>query len=305
VIGARLNDDNGDRTGSAYIFVFTGDDCNSNSVPDLCDIVSGSSTDCNGNSIPDDCETDGDGDGVIDVCDPCPLDNPDDTDGDGVCDADDLCSETPLGLLVDLDGCTLREGPCCFPGAVCIDENDRESCEAFPGGTFQGDGLWCGDPDGDGVFGCADGCPLDPAKANPGVCGCGVPDDDGDLDGIADCKDHCSQTLSGVPVNVCGCAEVGACCAAGGACFDNIKRTLCVTIAGVYQGDGSVCAEGCAFGDLDGDGDVDLVDYGMFTRCFTGVLGEPGPACSEADVDGCGPIDLEDFEAFPAALTGP
>ena len=266
---------------------------------------SGGSNNCNGNSIPDDCETDGDGDGVIDVCDPCPLDNPDDTDGDGVCDADDFCLDTPLGLLVDLDGCTRRQGPCCFPGAVCIDETDRESCEAFPGGTFQGDGLTCGDPDGDGVAGCVDGCPLDPAKADPGVCGCGVPDDDGDLDGIADCKDHCSQTPSGVPVNVCGCAEVGACCAAGGACFDNIERTLCVTITGIYQGDGSVCAEGCAFGDLDGDGDADLVDFGVFTRCFTGAGGEAGPACSEADVDGCGPIDLEDFEAFPAALTGP
>ncbi len=98
---------------------------------------------------------------------------------------------------------------------------------------------------------------------------------------------------------------MGACCAAGGACFDNIERTLCVTITGIYQGDGSVCAEGCAFGDLDGDGDVDLVDFGVFTRCFTGARGEAGPACSEADVDGCGPIDLEDFAACWAALTGP
>lgn len=35
--------------------------------------------------------SDGDGDGVNDVCDPCPLDNPDDPDGDGVCTSVDRC----------------------------------------------------------------------------------------------------------------------------------------------------------------------------------------------------------------------
>ena len=285
------------------------EDCNNNGIGDACEIADcpgdPSCSDCNANGIPDECETDTDADGVIDDCDPCPLDNPDDTDGDSVCDADDLCSETSFGLLVDLDGCTRTEGPCCFPGAVCIDGTDRQTCEAFPDSFFQGEGLTCGDPDGDGIFGCSDGCPLDPAKANPGVCGCGIPDDDGDLDGIADCNDHCSQTPSDVPVNVCGCAEVGACCASAGGCFDDIERTLCVMIAGVYQGDGSTCAENCALGDLDDDGDVDLADFALFTRCFTGVGGEASPACSQADVDGCGQIDLEDFVAFRAAFTGP
>ena len=36
------------------------------------------------------------------------------------------------------------------------------------------------DDDGDGVCGAADGCPLDPNKAAPGLCGCGVPDTDSD-----------------------------------------------------------------------------------------------------------------------------
>lgn len=35
---------------------------------------------------------DGDGDGKVDDCDPCPLDNPDDPDGDGVCTTADLCT---------------------------------------------------------------------------------------------------------------------------------------------------------------------------------------------------------------------
>ncbi|MFH1420265.1 MAG: hypothetical protein ABII12_18485, partial [Planctomycetota bacterium] len=47
------------------------------------------------------------------------------------------------------------------------------------------------DPDGDGVPNCFDGCPDDPNKLSPGVCGCGVVDDltDTDGDGILDCLD--------------------------------------------------------------------------------------------------------------------
>lgn len=125
------------------------------------------------------------------------------------------------------------------------------------------------------------------------------------MDGIADCNDHCLQTPFDVPVNLCGCAEVGACCAAAGGCFDEIERTLCVFIAGIYQGDGSSCADDCAFGDLDGSGTVDLADFAEFARCFTGVGGESTPPCSQADVDGCGAIDLEDFAGFGAAFFGP
>jgi uncharacterized membrane protein YgcG len=36
---------------------------------------------------------------------------------------------------------------------------------------------------------CADGCPNDPAKTQPGTCGCGVADTDSDGDGVADCDD--------------------------------------------------------------------------------------------------------------------
>jgi hypothetical protein len=49
------------------------------------------------------------------------------------------------------------------------------------------------DSDGDGVIDGCDGCPDDINKIAPGLCGCGVPDDDTDSDGdgVADCVDAC------------------------------------------------------------------------------------------------------------------
>jgi hypothetical protein len=45
------------------------------------------------------------------------------------------------------------------------------------------------DSDSDGTLDCNDGCPDDPDKTEPGVCGCGVADTDSDSDGTADCND--------------------------------------------------------------------------------------------------------------------
>ncbi|MCH7701804.1 MAG: right-handed parallel beta-helix repeat-containing protein [Planctomycetes bacterium] len=59
-------------------------------------------------------------------------------------------------------------------------------------------------------------------------------------------------------------------------------------------------------GDFDGDGDVDLVDFGMLQVCFAGANGEPiDPTCIPGDFDDDGDIDLLDYAAFQAALTGP
>ena len=50
------------------------------------------------------------------------------------------------------------------------------------------------DRDEDGTPDCADDCPDDAGKIEPGMCGCDVPDDDRDLDGIPDCQDDCPDT---------------------------------------------------------------------------------------------------------------
>jgi hypothetical protein len=50
-------------------------DCNSNGIPDDCDIATGTSTDLNGNGVPDECESTGDlnCDGAIDNFDINPF----------------------------------------------------------------------------------------------------------------------------------------------------------------------------------------------------------------------------------------
>jgi hypothetical protein len=58
--------------------------------------------------------------------------------------------------------------------------------------------------------------------------------------------------------------------------------------------------------DSDGDGDVDLADFGNFQLCFTGPGGGPlTPTCQVFDSDGDDDVDLTDFSAFQLSFTGP
>ncbi|UCC32217.1 MAG: hypothetical protein JSU86_08025, partial [Phycisphaerales bacterium] len=62
------------------------------------------------------------------------------------------------------------------------------------------------DSDGDEMVDCQDGCPNDPNKISPGVCGCGNPDTDTDNDGTADCSDGCVDDPDKTAPGICGCA---------------------------------------------------------------------------------------------------
>jgi hypothetical protein len=52
------------------------------------------------------------------------------------------------------------------------------------------------DSDLDGAGDACDGCPNDRRKTDPGVCGCGIPDDDGDQDGVVECIDNCRSRFN-------------------------------------------------------------------------------------------------------------
>lgn len=58
--------------------------------------------------------------------------------------------------------------------------------------------------------------------------------------------------------------------------------------------------------DLDGDGDVDIADFGAFLSCFNGPGRPPAqPNCDGSDFDGDGDVDLADFGAFLSCFNGP
>ncbi|MFC1494575.1 fibronectin type III domain-containing protein [Thermodesulfobacteriota bacterium] len=50
-----------------------------------------------------------------------------------------------------------------------------------------------------------DNCPNDPNKTEPGICGCGVSDDDSDEDGTSDCLDNCPEDPDKTEPGICGC----------------------------------------------------------------------------------------------------
>jgi hypothetical protein len=60
-------------------------------------------------------------------------------------------------------------------------------------------------------------------------------------------------------------------------------------------------------GDLDSDGDVDLLDWVSFYPCILGPIGGPVPdTCSGvSDLDGDGDTDLRDCASFATRFTGP
>lgn len=87
------------------------------------------SADSDGDGVPDsedlcpgeDDRLDWDGDGIPDGCD-------DDIDGDGVSNQVDQCPETPLGEIVNLEGCSIEE--------LCPCENDNDGNQWKNHGTY-------------------------------------------------------------------------------------------------------------------------------------------------------------------------
>jgi hypothetical protein len=61
------------------------------------------------------------------------------------------------------------------------------------------------------------------------------------------------------------------------------------------------------FADVDEDGDVDQIDFGVFQVCYagSGIPHGTNPICGCLDVNLDQDIDVEDFEAFSACATGP
>jgi endonuclease/exonuclease/phosphatase family metal-dependent hydrolase len=90
-------------------------------------------------------------------------------------------------------------------------DNVIDACDNCPNDPNKVDPGLCGcgtpddDTDGDQTPDCNDGCPNDPNKVDPGLCGCGTPDDDTDGDQTPDCNDGCPNDPNKTDPGVCGC----------------------------------------------------------------------------------------------------
>jgi hypothetical protein len=169
-----------------------------------------------------------------------------DSDSDGICDNADNCSDT--------NACNYADPA----NAAC---ESPVGCDTCSDGTGTGT-IVDNDADDDGTCDSADGCPNDPAKTEPGICGCGNVDTDVDSDGVCDDSDNCTDT------SACNYAAAG--------------NSTCDTPTGC-----DTCSDATGTGstvdnDADDDGTCDSAD------------GCPGdPAKTEPGICGCGNVDTD------------
>ncbi|MCY2960692.1 MAG: thrombospondin type 3 repeat-containing protein [Planctomycetota bacterium] len=145
------------------------------------------------------------------------------------------------------------------------------------------------DTDGDGTANCTDGCPLDPLKTAPGICGCGTADTDSDLDGTPDCNDGCPLDPLKLAPGACGCGVADTDTDLDGTpnCTDGCPTDPLKTAPGL-------CGCGVADTDSDLDGTPDCND-----GCPLDPLKLAPGAC------GCGVADTDsDLDGTPNCTDG-
>jgi len=133
------------------------------------------------------------------------------------------------------------------------------------------------DSDGDGVRDDLDGCPDDPNKIVPGICGCGVADTDSDNDGTPECIDNCPDDPNKSEPGICGCgiSDIDS---------DGDKIADC---------NDAFPEDPIEKGDVNNDLNVDLSDAILALQLSAGMEPAP-PVYKEADVNGDSQIRLED-----------
>ncbi len=158
------------------------------------------------------------------------LGKPRDSDHDGVSDRKDKCPDTPVGVVVDKNGCPIdsdNDGVPDYldkcpntPAGVAVDKNGcpidsdndgvpdyLDKCPNTPAGAVVDQNGCPVDSDNDGVPDYLDKCPNTPAGVTVDKNGCPL---DSDNDGVPDYLDKCPDTPAGVAVDKDGCPVVAA-----------------------------------------------------------------------------------------------
>jgi len=164
-----------------------------------------------------------------------------DADEDAVFEVEDNCATVPNAGQADLDHDGL--------GDAC--DEDR---------------------DGDRFPDVVDGCPDDPQKSDPEVCGCAIPDRDSDSDGAMDCVDRCPEDPAKTDPGVCGCGVVDVQSNGDVVCGDGCPDDPDKAAPGL-------CGCGVPDTDTDGDGAPD---------CSDNCLQVANAAQTDTDGDGLG-----------------
>jgi outer membrane protein OmpA-like peptidoglycan-associated protein len=123
-----------------------------------------------------------------------------DSDGDGVADDMDKCPETPPGMAVDKNGCSVDADGDGVNDAF----DDCPGTDRRAAGHVDIHGCPV-DSDFDGIPDYLDACPNNQIGARVDSTGCPV---DSDKDGVPDGLDDCPNTLYGVPVDKYGCIDL-------------------------------------------------------------------------------------------------
>jgi hypothetical protein len=170
--------------------------------------------------------------------------------------------------------------------ADCFDGCPNDPGKIAPG--ICGCGVSDADSDGDGTVNCLDGCPNDPSKLAPGVCGCGAADIDSDGDGTLDCLDGCPSDPAKIAAGACGCGvpDVDSDGDGSADCIDGCPSDPSKIAPGM-------CGCGIADTDSDGDGTANCID-GCPSDPNKTSPGACGCGVADTDSDGDGTLDCND-----------
>jgi len=200
-----------------------------------------------------------------------------------------VCGNGPNGCIT-INNLSAIDGVLCNNGGQCVEQQCVQAIDQCPDDPAKEDpgGCGCGradtDSDRDGAADCVDECPNDAEKRAAGECGCGRADVDADGDDALDCNDECPNDPSKSEPGDCGCGQVEIDGDGDGAadCIDECPMDANQRTAGA-------CGCGVPEMDADSDGTPDCVD-----GCRTDPA-RTTPPCTVAggtDTDGDGDVDV-------------